>query len=81
MWSHDLHEQYRRLRADLEAAYRAPVWDSRLIDRLADALARLERRAMPPLAGLAAPFSSWPKAAPDGSMGRTGHATPQAGSR
>lgn len=38
--------EYARLRRELEAAYAQPIWNSRLIDRLADSLARLEWASM-----------------------------------
>lgn len=38
--------EYTRLRRELEAAYAQPVWNTKLIDRIANALARLERAAM-----------------------------------
>lgn len=34
--------EYARLRRELETAYAQPVWNTRLIDRLANALAKLE---------------------------------------
>ena len=32
----DLHGKYRLQRSELDEAYKAPVWDSERIDRLAD---------------------------------------------
>ncbi len=77
----ELHREYQRLREALEAAYRAPVWDTQRIDRLADALARIERRAVSRPAGLAAPFRSWPKADPAGSTASRVPSTHEAVSR
>lgn len=42
----DLESEYERLRSELEKAYAAPVWNSGLIDRIANALARIERTLM-----------------------------------
>ena len=42
----DLEREYERLRSELENAYAAPVWNSGLIDRIANALARIERTWM-----------------------------------
>lgn len=39
----DLKKEYERLRRELEAAYAAPVWNSGQIDRIADAIARVEK--------------------------------------
>lgn len=39
----DLKREYERLRRELEAAYAAPVWNSVQIDRIADAIARVEK--------------------------------------
>ena len=39
-----LQEEYAQLRAQLDEAYRAPVWQPQRIDGLADALADIERR-------------------------------------
>jgi hypothetical protein len=39
----DVDEDYQRLRGELEAAYRAAVWDSASLDRITAQLARLER--------------------------------------
>jgi len=39
----DLESEYERLRNELEKAYAAPVWNSGLIDRIANALTRVER--------------------------------------
>jgi hypothetical protein len=44
-WS-DLEHEYDRLRQELERAYAAPVWNSRQIDRITDAIARIERTFM-----------------------------------
>lgn len=38
----DLNDQYQRLRAELDAAYAASVWDSRNLDRIADELVPVE---------------------------------------
>ena len=38
----DLEREYERLRHELEAAYAAPVWNSVQIDRIANAIARIE---------------------------------------
>ncbi len=37
-----MHEDYEKLRYELEAAYAAPVWDSVRIDRIAAEMARVE---------------------------------------
>lgn len=39
----DLTSKYKRLRHELEAAYAAPVWNSRLIDKIADEIVRTEQ--------------------------------------
>lgn len=39
----DLHSKYQRLRSELEAAYAAPVWNSRQIDQIADEIVRTEK--------------------------------------
>lgn len=39
-----LQEEYARLRAQLAEAYSAPVWQTGTIDRLANALAAVERQ-------------------------------------
>lgn len=39
----DLHSKYQRLRTELEAAYAAPVWNSREIDQIADEIVRTEK--------------------------------------
>lgn len=49
-----LQEEYARLRAQLAEAYSAPQWQSGQIDRLANALAAVERQ----LASLA-PGATW----------------------
>lgn len=43
MPSNALKKEYERLRHELEAAYAAPVWNSGQIDRIANAIARIER--------------------------------------
>lgn len=72
------HPEYQRLRDALEAAYRAPVWDSQRIDRLADALARIERRAAALPAGLSAPFRPWPEGDPERTTGSSARSTREA---
>ena len=37
-----LHDTYLQLRDQLDAAYAAPVWDSRRIDQIADQMIPLE---------------------------------------
>lgn len=37
-----MHEDYQRLRGELEAAYQAPVWDSASLDRITTQLAHVE---------------------------------------
>ncbi len=37
-----LNSEYHRLRDELEAAYAEPVWNTGKIDRIANAIARLE---------------------------------------
>jgi cell division FtsZ-interacting protein ZapD len=46
MPSSDLTKEYERLRRELEAAYAAPVWNSVQIDRIANAISRIERSLM-----------------------------------
>lgn len=46
MTSTDLQSEYERLRTELEAAYAAKTWNSRQIDRIANAIARIERSCM-----------------------------------
>jgi hypothetical protein len=46
MPSSELKREYERLRHELEAAYSAPVWNSVQIDRIANAISRLERSFM-----------------------------------
>ncbi len=38
----DLKTKYKRLRGELEAAYSAPVWNSRHIDAIADEIVQTE---------------------------------------
>ena len=38
----DLNDQYQRLRAELDAAYAASVWDSRALDRITEELVPVE---------------------------------------
>lgn len=42
----DLESEYERLCEELEAAYAAPVWDSREIDRIANSIARISHATM-----------------------------------
>ena len=37
-----LNDQYRQLRAELDAAYAASVWDSRALDRITEKLVPVE---------------------------------------
>lgn len=39
----ELKKEYDRLRRELEAAYAAPVWNTVQIDRIANAISRIER--------------------------------------
>jgi hypothetical protein len=39
----DLDGKYRFLRSELDEAYKAPVWDSDRIDRIADEIVPVER--------------------------------------
>lgn len=43
MTHHEVQGRFQELRRQLDAAYRAPRWDSGLIDRLAQELQPLER--------------------------------------
>ena len=38
----ELNDHYQRLRAELDAAYAASVWDSRTLDRITEELAPVE---------------------------------------
>lgn len=38
----ELYDQYQRLRAELDAAYAASVWDSRALDRITEELVPVE---------------------------------------
>lgn len=44
--------RYQQLRADLEAAYAEPVWDSLRIDQLAEDIAAAERALCQGLSGV-----------------------------
>lgn len=46
MSASELKTEYARLRRELENAYAAPVWNSGQIDRIANAIARIERAFM-----------------------------------
>ena len=46
MTASELKKEYARLRRELENAYAAPVWNSVQIDRIANAIARVERAFM-----------------------------------
>lgn len=57
MTSTDLQSEYERLRTELEAAYAAETWNSRHIDRIANAIARIERSCMRHPAGVELPLA------------------------
>lgn len=54
-----LQEEYARLRAQLAEAYSAPQWQSGQIDRLANALAAVERQLVSQ-----APGATWRELSP-----------------
>lgn len=42
MGQDELNGKYRRLLGELDEAYTAPVWNSRMIDRIADEIVQTE---------------------------------------
>lgn len=64
----DIENEYKRLRSELENAYAAPVWDSKWIDTIANAIARIEQASMrAPMRAILRPRGPHPEdAAPRG---------------